>query len=391
MRLAAIALLLGSALSCGEASEATTSDAGRGGSSGSAPDATKAGALDCGGHGCAVTALALGSAAACALLEDRTVACYGGGIVGTLGREERPEVDPTPTRVPGLEGVSAIFAGAYTVCAVVLGSALWCWGPDQAENPYSTRVGNTVPTRVPGLSDVVQVAPALSHTCALTGAGDVFCWGSNYFGELGDGTLENRRAPVKVAGVSGARAIATGMELSCALLENGSVMCWGMNDKGQLGRGEADALVHPEPGEVTALSGAVAAIAASANAESVCALGEGGGVTCWGEPIEGAPVGSAATALAVGWKHACVLAGDGEVRCWGQSDRGQLGAGHTSPSSAPVEVVGVRGAVSLAAGGHSSCVVFDGGAFACWGDNKRGQLGDGTTDTTRATPVMLRF
>jgi alpha-tubulin suppressor-like RCC1 family protein len=391
MRLAAIALLLGSALSCGEASEPTASDAGRGGSSGSAPDATKTGALDCGGHGCAVTALALGSAAACALLEDATVACYGGGIVGTLGRGERPEVDPVPTRVPGLEGVQAVFAGGYTVCAVHEGGALSCWGPDQAENPYSTRVGNTVPTPVPGLSDVVQVAPALSHTCALTGAGDVFCWGSNYFGELGDGTLENRRAPVKVAGVSGARAIATGMELSCALLESGGVSCWGMNDKGQLGRGDSDALVHPEPGQVTALSGAASAIAASANAESVCALGEGGVVSCWGEPLAGEAVAGGATALAVGWKHACVLTTGGTVSCWGDNARGQLGAGHTSTSSLPVEVVGLRGAKSLSSGGHSSCVVFEDGAFACWGDNKRGQLGDGTTDTTRATPVTLRF
>jgi alpha-tubulin suppressor-like RCC1 family protein len=387
MRLAALAFVAG--VSCAPASDPLPP--GGGGSSGGAPDATKTGGLDCGGHGCAVKSLTLGSAAACALLEDATVACYGGGIVGTLGRGERPEVDPVPTRVPGLTGASAVFAGGYTVCAVHESSALSCWGPDQAENPYSTRVGNTVPTRVEGLSGVTQVAPALSHTCALVGSGEVFCWGSNYFGELGDGTLENRREPVKVTGVRGARAIATGMELSCALLESGAVLCWGMNDKGQLGRGDADALVHPEPAEVTALTGAASAIAASANAESVCALGEGGAVSCWGEPLGGEAVAGGATALSVGWKHACALVEGGAISCWGQNDRGQLGAGHTSASTSSVEVVGVSGAGALVAGGHSSCVVFDGGAFACWGDNKRGQLGDGTTDTTRPTPVTLRF
>ena len=99
--------------------------------------------LDCGGHGCSVKQIALGTIAACALLEDATVACYGGGIVGTLGRGsgERPDIDPVPRRVPSLKNVARVFGGGYSMCALHDDRTVSCWGPDQSENPYGARPG----------------------------------------------------------------------------------------------------------------------------------------------------------------------------------------------------------------------------------------------------------
>src|SRR5947209_2554243 len=86
----------------GDAINANQGDGGGGGGGGGS------GKLDCGGHGCGVKQIALGIIAACALLEDTTVACYGGGIVGTLGRSDRPDIDPVPQRVPNLKNVAKL-------------------------------------------------------------------------------------------------------------------------------------------------------------------------------------------------------------------------------------------------------------------------------------------
>lgn len=373
-------------VACGGDGTSTTSGdpaehAAPGGASGgsSTPGTTTPGGatLDCGGHGCGVKQLALGIIAACALLEDRTVACYGGGIVGTLGRADRPEIDPVPTRVPGLKDVAKVYGGGYSMCAVHGDATVSCWGPDQSANPYGARPGTLF--TVEGLSKVVDLAVATSHTCALVEGGDVYCFGSNYFGELGDGTTNNTKRAVKVAGIHGAKAVTAGGEVSCAVLGDGSVSCWGTNALGQLGQGGAtDALVHETPVKVAGLDGPAKAVAASSASGAVCALLERGATRCWGEELAGEPATSGTT-LSVGWNHACVLDAAGGVACWGASSKGQLGDGS------------LTGARSVSAGGNSSCAVFDDGAFACWGDDSRGQLGGGRTGTKRAEPQKTHF
>jgi alpha-tubulin suppressor-like RCC1 family protein len=37
-----------------------------------------------------------------------------------------------------------------------------------------------------------------SHACAVDKSNTVKCWGSNTQGELGDGTIEDRKTPVEV-------------------------------------------------------------------------------------------------------------------------------------------------------------------------------------------------
>jgi alpha-tubulin suppressor-like RCC1 family protein len=345
--------------------------------------------LDCGGHGCGVTQIALGTIAACALLEDATVACYGGGIVGTLGRgAERPMIDPVPKRVAGLQKVAKVLGGGYTMCAVHLDGAVSCWGADQSQNPYGARPGELF--AVEGLSKVSDLAVSTSHTCALVDGGDLYCFGSNYFGELGDGTTDNSKRALKVPGISGAKHVATGAEVTCAVLATGDVSCWGMNDHGQLGQGYEDKLVHSEPLAVGGLGAPAVSVAASSESGAVCALLESGASKCWGEQLAVANGPLSGAALAVGWNHACTLDAAG-VSCWGANTKGQLGGGSNMAVSAPVTIAGLAGAAHLVTGGNSSCVIVGAGSFACWGDDSRGQLGSGRIGPIEPMPQRRHF
>jgi alpha-tubulin suppressor-like RCC1 family protein len=357
---------------------------------GTPPSAASSATLDCGGHGCAVKQIALGTIAACALLEDSTVACYGGGIVGTLGRGvERPAIDPVPRRVPGLKDVAKVFGGGYTMCAVRLDGTVSCWGADQSANPYGARPGDLFV--VEGLGKVTDLAVSTSHTCALVDAGDLYCFGSNYFGELGDGTTDNSKRALKVPSISGATHVATGAEVSCAVVAGGGVSCWGMNDHGQLGQGDEDKLVHSAPLAVLGLEGPATSVAASSESGAVCALLESGASKCWGEKLAVAASPTTGASLAVGWNHACAQGAGGTVSCWGANTKGQLGGGSNAPVTSAVSVSSLSGASHLVTGGNSSCVILGAGSFACWGDDSRGQLGSGQIGPIEPVPQTRHF
>ncbi|MBI4410577.1 MAG: RCC1 repeat-containing protein, partial [Gemmatimonadetes bacterium] len=81
------------------------------------------------------------------------------------------------------------------------------------------------------------------HTCVVTltvgtetTGTTAYCWGRNNSGQLGDGTLTDRRAPAAIPAIQYS-TIATGGAHSCGTDLNSQALCWGQNEKGQLGNG----------------------------------------------------------------------------------------------------------------------------------------------------------
>jgi alpha-tubulin suppressor-like RCC1 family protein len=288
--------------------------------------------------------------------------------------------------------VTGLAAGNGDICALRDDGTVSCWGYNgEGELGEDTDASfASKPGVVRGLSDAVAIAAQEDHTCAIHKGGTVSCWGSNDNGELGDGTMTDRKVPVAVRGLSGVTALSLGVFHSCALIQDGTVSCWGSNTSGVLGNGGTDS--SPVPVAVSGLSDATAVAAGFFH---TCALRKGGTTVCWGNyapfadqskvPVAVAGA-SGVSAIATGFYHTCVVLKGGTVSCWGQNDKGQVGDGSTTEPERPVAVSGLSGVTSVTAGESHTCALHEDGTVSCWGDNSVGQLGDGTT-SQRTKPV----
>lgn len=153
-----------------------------------------------------IKAIAMGGSAQfafeCVLLSDATVSCWGDGGFGQLGNGAPSgpyQVTGTVSPVHGLHGVTALAAGQYHACALLVDQTVACWGLYVLGGPgRSVPLTLMAPTSIANLGGVTAIAAGGNHTCALLAGGDVKCWGSNPSGELGDGTTNDSATPVSV-------------------------------------------------------------------------------------------------------------------------------------------------------------------------------------------------
>lgn len=230
-----------------------------------------------------IVQIALARQHTCGLHNGGTVYCWGGNYSGQLG-DGTADFDshPEPTRVLGLRGGIQVDVGWYHNCALLEDNTVQCWGSNGQGNlglgDSSIREVYT-PTPVPGLSDIIEISlgSVAHHTCALRSNGTVYCWGDNLFGQLGDGTTEDRYSPTLVNELTDAVQIAVGQTYSCAVLEGGTVKCWGWNLFGELGDGTR--IERHTPVDVAMLDNVIKVTAGS---QHTCALLNNGTIWCWG-------------------------------------------------------------------------------------------------------------
>lgn len=359
---------------------------------------------------------------------DRTCALTKAGHVGCWSWEEPAAFDLFGDRTfVSLEGNDS------GVCARGSRGAPVCLRNAAAELAASTqRDGEASSFASP--SDALQSRRGVTGAAlAPTGgcfveAGLVWCWG--------DSAPAVRREPGVVdlgdlTSLRSARGIAVGREHTCVVGMDDLVRCWGGNFFGALGVGDGFDRLGPERWRDV---GPVEKIAA--NEFYTCAItkaskdDDGGRLVCAGAPATRYLSSSCVTAVpspctptptlvstrvadvAIGQDFACLLDTDGGVRCWGNNDRGQLGAGDTTPSDTPRAVVDASGApltrvMKLRTGAFHTCAIVAppgseafrpgttsaaaGGDVVCWGYDDPGVQGRRVSEVGKENVGAMRL
>ncbi len=315
----------------------------------------------------------------------------------------------TPTRIEGLEGVSAIATGVRHALARTSDGSLWAWGRNcegqlgngaKADCSTLNASGIVAPAPVSGLGPVSAFAAGDRFSLAATEDGAVWGWGIDSFGQLGGGTRDSSNvavlAPRRVVGFDAPLALAAGQDHSLGLAANGAVWSWGANLEGELGNGSR---AVPSASPVPAI-GVGQVIAISASRAHSLALREDGSVWEWGGALVNARAVSSprpqpaalarpndVVAIATSTSHNLALRADGSLWAWGWNAYGQLGSGTTISAGTPIRVTALSGVAAVDAGAFHSLALLTDGTVWSWGRNCCGELGSDALNGLTANPT----
>ena len=388
------------------------------------------------GTGKTATAISSGSFHNCAILNDKTVKCWGVNSSGQVGdRSNTARTSPVAVPLGSGRSATAIHVNGAHSCAILDDGSLLCWG---ANNRGQLGDGTTTSRNTPVAVDLGEgrtataVGGGSSHTCAILDDESLKCWGYNHNGETGLPTAHRGDQPGEMGEnlifvdldidkeeeVGPGITLALGGNHACAIDEDGTLACWGRNDDGQLGVSTTDNDVCPvnntnydcirAPVEVDLGTGRSAKMVSLGHVNHTCAILDNGSLLCWGSTALGKlgigttnlsdvrPTGvnlggRSATGVSLGESHTCALLDDKSVKCWGSNGYGQLGTGNTTNSNTPVSVTFAdnKSAVEVSAGIAHTCAILDDNSLVCWGHNGNGRLGvTGSNDDCAGTVCM---
>ena len=311
----------------------------------------------------------------CALLEDKTIKCWGSNWSGQLGNGTTDNSN-VPVTVLITGNTTKIAIGASHSCALLEDKTIKCWGSN-----WSGQLGNEknddeyIPDNVIGINNAIDISISSAYTCALLEDKTIKCWGQNNFGQLGNGTTSNSNVPVQVLGIDNAASFSEKQnnattefkDYECALLEDETVKCWGQNFAGELGNGEFESY--------------------STTPTYFCESGTG--ETC----VPQTKISKLYVNAGEEGSNTCVLLNDNTMKCSGNNGYNQLGnndscvEGWFCENPTPVAELSniYRGITTY---GYANCAILRNGDLKCWGYNVEGQLGDGTNEE-RTTPVVV--
>ncbi|WP_274652828.1 RCC1 domain-containing protein [Paenibacillus humicola] len=243
--------------------------------------------------------------------------------------------------VPQVDGGAAgksikkVDGGEFHSIALQSDGTVWTWGNNwYGQLGDGTKENRVTPVQVKNLTDVVDVAAGNWHSLALKSDGTVWAWGYNYYGQLGDGSTIDRDTPVQVQGLDSVVAIAAGSFFNLALKSDGTVWAWGSNDGSQLG--DWTDIDRHTPVKM----------------------------------IEQDSVGhylDSVVAVAAGDQFSLALKKDGTVWAWGLNGSGQIGTGNLYEPMSLTQVPNLKSVSAVVAGIDQCLALENDGTVWEWG------------------------
>jgi len=367
--------------------------------------------------------LSSGGSSTCAVLDDDALSCWGYNFEGELGYGDNKDRYMPPSFGLNLgygKTASAVSSGFSHICAILQDRSVKCWGQNvSGQLGYGDQLFRGIASQISinlGLGrSAKSIATGFAHSCAILDDGSVKCWGANGSGQLGYGDRTTRLGPpmipVNLGAGRTARTLALGAYHSCALLDDFTMKCWGSNSDGQLGYNDKIQRITPDTASIN-FGANVTVRSMNVGTYHSCAILSDSSLRCWGRNAEGqlglgdttARLAPAATGIDVGTgltprqvtaglSHSCVLFDEGTFQCWGGNDEGQLASGdniaRTAPNQAPISIAPGRVITELSAGRLHTCALLDDRTLKCWGSNTYGQIGNGGTDNQLSVPEKV--
>ena len=155
---------------------------------------------------------------------------------------------PLPLTAPSvsISGVTLLSIGRYHACAIRANHTLWCWGRNLenqlGDGSTTSRYGakQVLASGSGLLQDVADVSVGKLHTCAVTISNSTLCWGFGAQGALGRNSESDAIFPTQVSTPAGLVFLSQGGypgATSCGIDVLGRAWCWGDNANGQIGDG----------------------------------------------------------------------------------------------------------------------------------------------------------
>ncbi len=283
---------------------------------------------------------------------------------------------------------------------------MWGWGA----NGYGKLGDNTTVSKsspvsvVGGFTDWVSCSTGTAHSLGLRANGTLYAWGTNNRGQLGSGTIADRRSsPTLVSGgFTDWVMTSAGVYHSLGLLANGTLWGWGRNVAGSNGDGTATQTSSP----VSVVGGFTDWIMASAGNYHSLGLRANGVLYGWGDNANGQIGDGTAVAksspvsviggftdwvfVSGGWAQTLAIRANGTMWGWGTNYNGRLGINSgVGNISSPASVVGgFTDWVSVSTGRFHTVGLRANGTLWAWGGNAYGEMGTGNT-TSRSSPVSV--
>lgn len=189
-----------------------------------------------------------------------------------------------------------------------------------------------------------------SHSVSIQSDGSLWSWGMNTYGQLGDGTYDQKNSPVQILKGTSWKKVSAGRDHTLAIKSDGTLWAWGSNDDYQLGIN----LVLRNKNIPTQI----------------------GTDNDW-------------ESISSGYSYCLAIKNNGTLWAWGYNDSGCLGLGTDNQLYASPTQVGTSKWKYVSGGARHSLGIQEDGTLWAWGNNINGQIGDGKNRIYYNSPIKI--